>query len=483
MDIEQARQLAQDETTLPEILAQLARNKDYQVRKAVASNPNTPTKTLLNLGADFPEELLNNFVFSLLLLENPNLIEDLPFATKKSLLKCEAVPPSLIKWAVTSSDKEISDILFSLTINPNTKSNIIKNISNHNNKYLAESAKLHINYLENNNETEQKILTESIRSSLSRIQNDINQKIILQRLLHLKLIPIFLISLLPIQFRMSIAKNDNNPFYLEKIVDDCLEIIQYQKSECNEVKRLIYEEEKVLEGVAGNFHAPISILIKLARIYGSKSTQNSICEKAIYHICHYVAEDVRNRSHILEQFIDDTYTVALKYIAKNIFTPSNILSRLIEVTDPPYEELAKNPNAPIRIGNNNNYILKVSTTNYNQLESTTIVSKIMHDFGKSIIKKSINTTTKKSHDLEQSVKLLENIIINFKKPFSLYRLIPFFHPKISPDLLAENAYSNCWWERYAIAQNPNTPFPIVQRLAKDGNRIVRNAALAHLKII
>ena len=60
MDIEQTRQLAKDETTSPKILAQLATNEDYETRQSVAANPNTPTDILLNLGAEFPEELLDN---------------------------------------------------------------------------------------------------------------------------------------------------------------------------------------------------------------------------------------------------------------------------------------------------------------------------------------------------------------------------------------------------------------------------------------
>ena len=87
MDIKRARQLAQSKTTSPKTLTELAKYGDYQIRRSIVNNPNTPTETLFDLGAEFPEDLLNNAMFSLLLLENPNLIEDLPLATKKSLLK------------------------------------------------------------------------------------------------------------------------------------------------------------------------------------------------------------------------------------------------------------------------------------------------------------------------------------------------------------------------------------------------------------
>ena len=66
MDIEEARQLAQDETTAPEILAELAKSQDYRTRQNVAKNPNTPKEILLNICIEFPSEVMNNPVISTL---------------------------------------------------------------------------------------------------------------------------------------------------------------------------------------------------------------------------------------------------------------------------------------------------------------------------------------------------------------------------------------------------------------------------------
>ena len=71
MDIEQARQLAQDETTAPDKLMELARHNDYSTRQYVASNPNTPADILLSICWEFPNEVMNNPVVPLLLLEDP----------------------------------------------------------------------------------------------------------------------------------------------------------------------------------------------------------------------------------------------------------------------------------------------------------------------------------------------------------------------------------------------------------------------------
>lgn len=71
MNIQQARQAALDENTKPFVLDKLANSHDSRVRQYTAKNPNTAVETLLELGNEFPEEIITNPVFNLLLLENP----------------------------------------------------------------------------------------------------------------------------------------------------------------------------------------------------------------------------------------------------------------------------------------------------------------------------------------------------------------------------------------------------------------------------
>ena len=68
------KKLAQDETTSPETLRELARHEDCQVRQYVAKNPNTPVEVLLNICFEFPSEVINNPVIPLLLLEDPYIL-------------------------------------------------------------------------------------------------------------------------------------------------------------------------------------------------------------------------------------------------------------------------------------------------------------------------------------------------------------------------------------------------------------------------
>jgi hypothetical protein len=73
----------------------------------VATNPNTPTEVLLNLGGEFSEQLLNNPSFFLLWLEKPNILNEMPQTTLLSILKQESVPISLLEWAVKQLDSQV----------------------------------------------------------------------------------------------------------------------------------------------------------------------------------------------------------------------------------------------------------------------------------------------------------------------------------------------------------------------------------------
>ena len=94
--IRKLRKQAQDENTTSETLAELANSKDYLTRQYVAGNPNTPVNLLEILSLDFPDEIIQNLAFDLLMLENPE---------RKFLLLC------LAKSSSTTQEKlrELAD--------------------------------------------------------------------------------------------------------------------------------------------------------------------------------------------------------------------------------------------------------------------------------------------------------------------------------------------------------------------------------------
>ncbi|AIE76159.1 hypothetical protein [Synechocystis sp. PCC 6714] len=149
---ERLRELAQDPKLAklvaanymapPDLLEELSHTSDKPLLKALVSNPNTPTEVLLKLGSLFPEQLLDNPVFDILLIENPNLLSEFPKSSLNSLLKREVAPVSFLRWAAANRDEKT---LQSLLINPNVPVDVLQGLSQPGDWDVAMAAKLHVN--------------------------------------------------------------------------------------------------------------------------------------------------------------------------------------------------------------------------------------------------------------------------------------------------------------------------------------------------
>ncbi len=119
-------QAASDPQTSPQLLCKLAMAADWHLRQLVASNPNTPTETLWQLGIDFPEAILNNPIFELLQIEQLDLVATIPQPTLTSLLQCDRVPKSFMEYAVTQQDYSL---WLAVAYNPHTPSKLIEHLA------------------------------------------------------------------------------------------------------------------------------------------------------------------------------------------------------------------------------------------------------------------------------------------------------------------------------------------------------------------
>ncbi len=99
------RAIAMHAHASPELLERLAASSDRQTLRNVVLNPQTPTAILLKLAPTFPGEFFLNPVFDLLLMENPNLLFELPIAVMKNILKLPDCPDSFLHWAARHGDK------------------------------------------------------------------------------------------------------------------------------------------------------------------------------------------------------------------------------------------------------------------------------------------------------------------------------------------------------------------------------------------
>lgn len=97
---ELARAVAANPNAPSKLLEKLSKFDDLEIRQNVTLNPNTATNILFKLGKDFPQELLNNPILTLLLLENPNFIENIPTDTFIELLLVANVPQVFMDWAL-----------------------------------------------------------------------------------------------------------------------------------------------------------------------------------------------------------------------------------------------------------------------------------------------------------------------------------------------------------------------------------------------
>jgi hypothetical protein len=136
-------QIAIDPNTNPELLRKIATVADLELRRLVASNPNTPIDVLWQLGIDFPETILNNPIFELLQLEQLHLAATIPHATLTSLLQCERVPKSFLEYAVSQQDYSL---WLAVAYNPHTPRTLLENLarkSRHQDRELIRAVAAH----------------------------------------------------------------------------------------------------------------------------------------------------------------------------------------------------------------------------------------------------------------------------------------------------------------------------------------------------
>mgnify|MGYP003433503936 CR=1 FL=1 len=174
-------QMASNPNTDPQLLRQFAASKNWDLRRLVASNPNTPTDLLWELGIDFPEVILTNPIFELLQLEHLDLATEIPHATLTSLLQCDRVPRAFMDYAVNQQDYSL---WLAVAYNLQTPSALLKNLvrkSRRQDRELVRAVASHPN-------TSTHLLAEisEISSSLAQIvaKNPQTPLVVLQKILH-----------------------------------------------------------------------------------------------------------------------------------------------------------------------------------------------------------------------------------------------------------------------------------------------------------
>lgn len=447
--LELTRIVAKNANADPELLRLLSTSTDYITRQNVAINPNTPTPILLDLGAEFPQELLANPILSLLLLENVNFLEQIPLKALRSLVKQDNVPEILVvQYAIKESDKHF---LLDLTINPQTSLNILEKLITTKDADVLEAAKLHINYPRPKKDDYENIVKQKIIELSQDIITGDYYKVI--ALIILKLIPNELIDCMsqtrigecllqeikkcssyselyiPISLVEKFAKNSR---FGSRILSD-------PNTPVSILTKLAEDKNNSLRfAIASNPNTPISTLEKLA-----EDTDKSVRLNLVLNPNTPIA--------IAEKIIEDLEQSDRAYIArqlnnvKNIVIPTPILAKLLEDSDSEVRaEVARNPRTPISIAD----FIKLS-------EDSDI-------WVRRSVARNPNTPISILEKLAEDPKVRSSVASNLNIPISIL------------EKLAEDSNEDV---RDSVARNHNTPISILEKLAEDKERNVKLSLL------
>ena len=87
-------------------LDKLVKTGSKEVKKKIALHPNTSPKTLVELFPNYPEQVLNNPALDLILLENPDFLEQL-CKSYDYICSLAKLPTFFIRWAVNHAQQSI----------------------------------------------------------------------------------------------------------------------------------------------------------------------------------------------------------------------------------------------------------------------------------------------------------------------------------------------------------------------------------------
>jgi pentose-5-phosphate-3-epimerase len=447
-----ARLVCTNPNAAPDLLQKLANSCDDKILLAIASNPNTPTNILWKVGVEFPEEVLSNPVFSLLLLENANLIEEIPQKTLESFLKVDIVPDSFIKWVVNT--KKQNDLALAVTMNPKSSKEILEQLINHEDmifvcedsyQHVIDSAQLHINWSNEIDDNWQDTVSSMIQNTRWYcIQQDITA---------------YRIGLIPeslfIKFGRHVFTNLINQYTVtERILKQIVEKT-YLESFKTGVSHL------TLNALAANPNTPLNFL---EEILGESTTgywATYLCEKLIsnpsislntiqeFYCSERAIKTLNTSSETLRKLAKSKWIHIRRGVAYHHNTPIDILSELAEEVDEMlYIALAVNSNTTANILNK--IILRIPDNN----KYLSIIEAVI-----------CNPNTD-----EETLK----IILNDNDCDHLLKLIAY-HPNVTENLIQKLASIDSDAVLTAVAASSKTPASILAKLANCQNDSIRVA--------
>jgi hypothetical protein len=310
-------------------LRKLGSSKDKATRKYVTTNPNSPKEVLLDLASQFPEELLANPIFDLLLLENPNLLEEMPLSTLRSLLKRDICPNAFLTWVGNIEDKGVQ---LSLAMNADTPKSVLKKLTGVENNEVAEAARLHVSLSGKVEDDWEKIFNDAVITAVKCRKRTAKQEA-------LKLALLSLFVELPLRLNKGVMLIPNAGRVLAKLMF----------TPSVKLTILAQSDDRITrEALASNQNTPIRILKKLAQDK-SRSVSSAVLDNMnasdalrITWLKHSISDNI---SGIVG---DGTYWNRAR-AAKKV-NSVNLIKELAKTEDSAIlTGLASNPNTPVEM--------------------------------------------------------------------------------------------------------------------------------------
>ena len=246
-----------------------------------------------------------------------------------------------------------------------------------------------------------------------------------------------------------------------------------------------------------NSQTPVATLEKLAEdsdrnIRYLVAHNSNLSLTAISKLAHDNRADVRKAiasqtntpSNILETLAADSVTNVRAAVAGNNSTPAKILEQLLQDSEiTVIIKVASNPNTSNNLLedlalNQNIEVRRAVALNQNSSET---IKELLKDLlpafqtNTRFISSTLHGLSRIYNPHTDDLATILSEYINSQVP--LVRLVALLHPLMPVNILEEAVDSIAWLERYAIANNPNTPTEVKQQLARDSNQIVRAVAI------
>jgi hypothetical protein len=498
--IELARIVAANSGASQKLLKKLARSTDKTTRKMVSTNPNTPTKTLMQLGVEFPQQLLDNPIFSLLLLENPQFLARIPLKTLSSLVTLPDIAQSfLVEYGIRGGDR---NSLLKVLYNSDTSRISLERLVNYYDRALSNAAKLHVNLPLQTTINKEIFIQQQLTNDISNFSHAQNYFVILEKL---GFCADIILEIANKHSNYLIRRSALNYQFSQSFLGKSNELIKNIVSGFNYFEFCFVLFNNLFDYLFDWFVFFIFlILLAIVLLWlGALILMAPEIFKSLKYFFSWL---------FLGGLIIFLLPVTLQGICiffKRILAMQPIKQALFRLTDVINNEIkaikVRNPRTDRlileKLAQDSNIEVRWHVF-CNPNIPTYLLTQLMQD--RAILEESdrradIPKSLLQSLVIEQE-KACKPALLKYLKKNShrchdwileayanssnpLVRFLVLTPPQSLESILTQGANSLFWLERYAVADNPNTPLSLLEKLAEDANVLVRSAARQNMRSV